>query len=128
MTPNEDRTMFSLFDQGFNVAATRLAGALGTVADHLRSAATQRIEYLSAVWRAEVQRVATVLALSLALAFFICAAAAFAMFAFMLSFWETHRVLAAWLVTGGFAIMAWLTVIVLRHSTRATESENDRNQ
>lgn len=128
MTANEDRTTSSIFEQGFNMATTRLAGALGSIADHLRSAATKRVEYLSAVWRAEVQRVATVLALSLALAFFICAAAAFAMFAFMLSFWETHRILAAWLVTGGFAIMAWLTVILLRHSTRATESKNDSNQ
>lgn len=116
--------MSGLFEQGFCMGMTRLSGALGSLAENLRSAATERVEHLGMAWRAEVQRVATALTLSIALAFFVCAAAAFAMFAFMLSLWETHRVLAAWLVTAGFGVLAGVAAILLRNCTRSNASKN----
>jgi len=78
-----------------------------------------RLELLTTELQEEVQRVA-----SLAIYAFVALLAAmlglfFLGLAIVIVFWDTHRVLAAWLVTGTFFALAVVAVIILIAKTRS---------
>lgn len=117
--------MSGIFEAQAGHGIAGLFGALGRLLDTARNFAGERMEQLGSAWRAEVRRLAMALALGLMSAFFVCAAAALAMFAVLLAFWDTHRVLAAALVGACFAGLALIAVLMLRNCTRSTT--NHRN-
>jgi uncharacterized membrane protein YqjE len=78
----------------------------------------RRAAVMSALWRMELRRLAIVIASSLMLSFFVCAAAALAILSIILAFWDTHRVLAVAAVSLGCVICAAASLLVLRSFTR----------
>jgi hypothetical protein len=78
----------------------------------------ERAAAMSVMWRLELRRAAVVVACSLVLSFFICAAASFAILSILLAFWNTHRVLAAAGVSVGCIICAAASLLLLRNHTR----------
>jgi len=78
-----------------------------------------RLELLTTELQEEVQRVA-----SLAIYAFVALLAAmlglfFLGLATVIVFWDTHRVLAAWLVTATFFVLAVIAVVILVAKTRS---------
>lgn len=99
--------------------AASLATAVARLGGTLVTLAGDRTLQAAALYRLEIRRVAMALALSLAIVFFVCGAAALTAMAVMLAMWESHRVIAALIVAGGFAVLAMLGVLLLRNATRA---------
>jgi hypothetical protein len=95
-----------------------LRAALGHLGGSLASLGESSASNLRAAWRREVRRTSAALAFALATAFFVCAAAGFALFSFMLAFWDTHRVLAATVGAAGSAVLALIAALLLWGCTR----------
>jgi hypothetical protein len=89
----------------------RMSGAVGNFVE-------ERAASIRATWKEELHRIASTLIYALVAAFFICSAAAWGAFALMLAFWDTHRVLVASLLAGGFLLMSVAVVLLLRRGTR----------
>jgi hypothetical protein len=84
----------------------------------LNSFVTDRAAAVRAAWFVELRRAAATVIYSLLIAFFICCAAAVGALALMLAFWDTHRVLVASLLAGGFLLLAGVALALLRRGTR----------
>jgi hypothetical protein len=78
----------------------------------------ERAAAMTLMWRVELRRVAVVVACSLVLSFFVCAAAGFAILAILLAFWDTHRVLASAGISVGCIVCAAGSLLLLRNQTR----------
>jgi uncharacterized membrane protein YqjE len=88
----------------------------------IRGFLDERAEALTAMWRAELRRAAVVRACSLMLSFFVVAAVGFAVFAVILAYWETHRVLAAAGVSIVLAVCAVASGLTLHRHTQQKKS------
>ncbi|MEZ5564847.1 MAG: phage holin family protein [Gammaproteobacteria bacterium] len=92
-----------------------LSGLLATVISIGRT----RLELVTVELREELQRAAAVLLWS-AVAFLAAAAGTlFAVFAVILVYWDSHRILATVLAAGGFFIVAIGALMVIRARLRA---------
>jgi hypothetical protein len=104
--------------------ADRAASLLGTIArlsGMLSGIVGERTARMITAFRLEVRRVAATLALALVAAVFAIAAAGFGAVAVLAVLWDTHPVLGAALVAGGFALLAIIAVLLMRGSTRPAE-------
>jgi hypothetical protein len=108
--------MADLADRASAVLAT--VARLGTM---LSGIVGERTSRLANAFRAEVRRVASALALALVAAVFAIAAAGFAAVAVLAALWDTHPVLGAGLLAGGFALLALIAVLLVRSATRPVE-------
>ena len=108
--------MADLAERASAVLAT--VGRLGTM---LSGIVGERTSRLTNAFRAEVRRVASALALALVAAVFAIAAAGFAAVAVLAAMWDTHPVLGAGLLAGGFALLAVIAVLLVRSATRPAE-------
>jgi uncharacterized membrane protein YqjE len=109
--------MSGLIDEGLGYGVSKLAGALRRVLDDLWSIVVEHGGELRAVWVAELRRQTRAKMLSVVLAFLVCGTVALGALSLMVTFWDTHRVLVAWLTTAGFALLAAVTWLLLRLST-----------
>jgi hypothetical protein len=105
---------------GFGVAGivARLIATLLRLSGSVSGFVEERAAAIRAAWKEELHRTASTLIYALVGAFFVCSAAAWAAFALMLAFWETHRVLVASLVAATFLLLAVLVLLLLRRGTR----------
>ena len=87
-----------------------VSGLLATAVDIGRT----RLELLTVELREEVHRTAELLVLGLAAVLAAAAGVLFAGLAIIFAFWDTHRILAAVLVTVGFFAVAALAAVLLR--------------
>ncbi len=92
-----------------------VSGLLATALDIGRT----RLELLTVELREEVHRTAELLVLSLAAVLAAAAGVLFAGLAIIFAFWDTHRILAAVLVTLGFFAVAAITALLLRSRLRS---------
>jgi uncharacterized membrane protein YqjE len=92
-----------------------VSGLLATALDIGRT----RLELLTVELREEVHRTAEQLVLGLATLLAAAAGVLFAGLAIIFVFWDTHRILAAVLVTLGFFALAAVTALLLRSRLRA---------
>jgi uncharacterized membrane protein YqjE len=102
-------------------ARNRLAGlfvALGRLSATLASVVEGRMARAMALYRLEVQRTASIVALTLAAAFLACAAVGFIALAVMIAFWPTHPVVASAAIAAVLAALAGLAVLRARGRSR----------
>lgn len=92
-----------------------VSGLLATALDIGRT----RLELLTVELREEVHRTAEQLVLGLAAVLAAAAGVLFAGLAIIFAFWDTHRILAAVLVTFGFFAVAAITALLLRSRLRS---------
>ena len=78
-----------------------------------------RLELLTVELREEVHRTAEQLVLGLAAVLAAAAGVLFAGLALIFAFWDTHRILAAVLVTLGFFALAAIAALLLRSRLRS---------
>jgi uncharacterized membrane protein YqjE len=95
-----------------------IASVSGLLATALHIGRT-RLELLTVELREEVHRTAEQLVLGLATLLAAAAGVLFAGLAIIFAFWDTHRILAAVLVTLGFFALAAVTALLLRSRLRA---------
>ncbi len=95
-----------------------IASASGLLATALEIGRT-RLELLTVELREEVHRTAELLVLGLAAVLAAAAGVLFAGLAIIFAFWDTHRILAAVLVTMGFFAVAAITGLLLRSRLRS---------
>ena len=110
-----------------------VSGLLATALDIGRT----RLELLTIELREEVHRTAEQLVLGLVAVLAAAAGVLFAGLAIIFAYWDTHRILAAVLVTFGFFAVAATTALVFRSRLRSrprflqatlTELERDEGQ
>ena len=101
--------------------AAAVLGTIGRLGSMLSGIVGERTSRLVTAFRLEVRRVAAALALALVAAVFVIAAAAFAAVAVLAAMWDTHPVLGAGILAGGFALLAIIAVLLMRSSTRPAE-------
>lgn len=102
-------------------ARNRLAGlfaALGRLSATLASVVEGSLARTVALYRLEVQRTASILALTLAAAFLACAAVGFIALAVMIAFWPTHPVIASAAIAAVLAAFAGFAVLLARGRSR----------
>lgn len=92
-----------------------VSGLMATALDIGRT----RLELLTVELREEVHRTAEQLVLGLAAVLAAAAGVLFAGLAIIFAFWDTHRILAAVLVTMGFFAVAAITGLLLRSRLRS---------
>jgi uncharacterized membrane protein YqjE len=92
-----------------------VTGLLATVVGIGRT----RLELLTVELREELQRTAELLAWGFVALLAAGAGILFAALAIIFSFWDTHRILAAVLVAGGFFVLAATAGILVRARLRA---------
>ncbi len=109
--------MSGLIDEGVSYGVSKLAAALRRLLDDVWAIVADHGGELRLVWIAELRRLSRVRILSVVLAFLVCGTASLIAFSLLVTFWDTHRVLATWLVTAGFAILAATAWLLLRQST-----------
>jgi len=98
--------------------AAALLAALGRLSGAVASVVEDGTARAVAAYRLELRRVAAQFALALAAAFFVCAAAGFAVSAILMAFWDTHRVLATSCIAAGLALCALGCAQLMRRNTR----------
>jgi hypothetical protein len=113
--------MSGLFEQGVGFGVSRLAAALRRLLDGLWAIAVEHGNELRAAWLVELRRMARVRVLAVVLAFAACGTAALVAFSLMVTFWDTHRVLVAWLTTAGFALLAVTAALLLARCMRGSQ-------
>lgn len=106
--------MSGLFGEGLGYGVSRLAAALRRALDGLWAIAVEHGHELRAEWLMELRRIARVRVLAIVLAFTACGTAALVAFSLLVTFWDTHRVLVAWLTTAGFAALTVTAALLLR--------------
>ena len=114
--------MSGLIDEGVSYGVSKLAAALRRLLDDVWAIVAEHGGELRSVWIAELRRQTRARTLSVVFAFLVCGTAALIAFSFMVTFWDTHRVLVTWLVTAGFAILALTAWLLLRHCTHGPRS------
>jgi len=92
-----------------------VSGLLATAIDIGRS----RLELLTVEVREELHRTASLLVLGLVALLAASAGVLFAGLAVIFAFWDTHRILAAVLVTGGFFALGAVAALQLRSRLRS---------
>jgi hypothetical protein len=100
--------------------AASLLGTIGRLGNMLAGVVGDRTSRLVDALRLEVRRLAAALAFALVAAVFAIAAAGFAAVTVLVAMWDTHPVLGAGIVAGGFALLAIIAVLLMRSSTRPT--------
>lgn len=110
--------MEAQFEFGTPGALARVLAALQRLRNTMNNYIDERVAAVRSAWVAELRRTASAVIYALLTAFFVCSAAAWGAFALMLAFWDTHRVLVAGLLAGGFLLLGGLTVALLRSGTR----------
>jgi hypothetical protein len=95
-----------------------LLGSIGRLGSTLSGMIGARTASWASTFRLELRRVASTLALALVAAVFVIAAASFVAVAVLVAMWDTHPVLGASLVAGGFALLTIIAVLLLRNATR----------
>jgi uncharacterized membrane protein YqjE len=93
---------------------TPLLGALTRLGSAVGSMVAGGTAQLVALQRHEARRIAAILALSLAAALFACGAAGFAAYSVLVALGEEHRVAAAALIAGCFALLSGISVLLAR--------------
>jgi len=97
---------------------SRLLGSVSNLLTTLLTIGRTRLELLSVELQLEVRRVTTLLVLAFIALFATGVGLLVAGLAIILVFWDTHRVLAALLVTGFFIGIALVAMLVLAHRIR----------
>ncbi len=100
-------------DQSRGPAAQLLASLRGLLATAIETGRT-RLELLSVEIQEEVHRTASMLLLGLVAVLAASAGVLFAGLTVIFAFWDTHRILASVLVTGGFFLVAMVAAFQLR--------------
>lgn len=98
-----------------------MLGSIGRLGSTLSGLIGARTACWASTFRLELRRVASTFALALVAAVFVIAAAAFVAVAVLLAMWDTHPVLGASLVAGGFALLAIIAMLLMRNATRPAE-------
>ena len=94
-----------------------LLEALKRLSATLVSIAEEQLSRAVGLYRTEMRRVASVLALSLAAALFAFASLAFIALTVMVAFWPTHPVAAAASIAAAFAVLALVAALLVRGRT-----------
>ena len=97
---------------------SRLFASAGNLLATLLSIGRTRLELLSIELQLEVRRIAELLVLAFLTLFAAGVGLMVAGLAVILVFWDTHRVLAAVLVTGTFAVIAAVSALMLAYKIR----------
>jgi uncharacterized membrane protein YqjE len=84
-----------------------------------------RTEYWILLWRSEMHRLIALFALSMAALIFAVAAVSFSMLGVVFALWETHRVLAFWIVAAVFALLGLLVAWLIRSNLLRVGRTND---
>ena len=109
--------------QGSDAAPTRgpaghLLGSLGRLLATAVTIGRTRLELLTVEVQLEVQRTAAILLWALAALFAAGVAVLLAGVTVVIVFWDSHRVLAAVIVTGAFIAVALLAAAILAYKIR----------
>jgi uncharacterized membrane protein YqjE len=94
-----------------------LVEALKRLSATLVSIAEERLSHAVGLYRAELRRAASVLALSFAAALFAFASLAFIALTVMVAFWRTHPLAAAMSIAAVFVALALVAALLTRTRT-----------